>query len=106
MAGTNGSNGNTLKGLDPALIRKLASSGRARNVYGPRLKDFIDSDEAAVDPSEAWPLEFSEKKAQTMYQSFRKAVKDAELTDTVVVRLHEDKVYLMHTERCAVVTAD
>jgi len=109
MAGTNGrSNGTSteLKGLPPELIKALMGKGRARGVYGPRLKQFAESDEAAINPRESWPLEFEGKTALAMTQSFRKHIADADLEDVIQVVSHDGECYLVHKERAAIATQD
>lgn len=91
-----------IKGLPPELISKLMSSGRAVNAYGPKLAEFVESDEPGIDPREQWSLEFSGKKTSTLYQGFMTAVKAAELQDVILVKQYDGGCYLLHKERAAV----
>jgi hypothetical protein len=92
-----------MKGLDPAMITELMGNTRSRNTYGPKLLDFINSDEAAINPAENWPIDFGNKKATALYQGFLNAAKTAELTDVVLVKQYDGGVYLLHKERANVV---
>jgi hypothetical protein len=94
-------NGAKMKGLSTDLILKLAAGGRARNAYGPKLESFVNSDEAAIEPKENWPVEFSQKKATALYQGFLTAVKNAELGELIQVKQSDGHVYLLHKERVA-----
>lgn len=89
-----------MKGLDPDLITSLMSKGRQRNAYGPKLMEWIEnSDEAAINPKEVWPLEFGQKNASTLYQGFMTAIKNADLTNLVLVKKVEEDIFLLHKER-------
>lgn len=72
MSGTNGA----MKGLSRETIAGLMAGGRSRNAYGPKLIEFVDSDEPAIDVKEVWSMEFSAKESSTLYQGFidRKSV--------------------------------
>jgi hypothetical protein len=91
----------SMAGLSNDMILKLMAGGRARNAYGPKLKLFLDSDEAAINPAEVWPIEFGQKKATTLYQGFNTAIKEAGLNDTVQIKQSDGQVFLLHTERVA-----
>jgi hypothetical protein len=106
-------NGSAIKGLDIADIKALFANSRNRGVYGKCLHTLIeDSDEAAVNVRETWPLEFSETKAGAMYQSFRIAAKNAELidvegkSDVVKILRQKDDVYIIHMERFEALEAE
>lgn len=86
-------------GLDLTQIQELMGKGRLRGAYHDKFEDFINSDESAVDVAEAWPLEFGQKVATTLYQGFNNVVSKAGLGDTVKVINREGKVYLVHMER-------
>jgi hypothetical protein len=88
-----------ITGLSTDLIADLMASGRTRNAYGPKLNDFIESDEAAINPADVWPIEFGKKEASTLYQGFLGAAKKANLQDTILVKQSEGKVFLLHKER-------
>jgi hypothetical protein len=94
-----------LKGLSISEVRDLLSKGKSRNIYGPCVLEFINSDEAGVNPREAWPINFETTKASAMYQSFNKAVKDANLEDVVQVKQHDSECFLIHKERYALAVA-
>lgn len=100
MSDTNGSV--TLKGLTSDKVAELMANSRQRNAYGPKLIEFCESDEAAVNPSETWPVEFAGKKASTMYQGFRNAAEKAGLQDTILIKLSDDAVYILHKGRVSV----
>jgi hypothetical protein len=94
-----------LQGLSSEQIDELMASSRTRNAYAPRLVEFCDSDEAAVNPADVWP-EFKAKKASTLYQGFNNAVKKGQLEDTILVKLWNENVFLLHKERVAIVQAN
>src|SRR4029077_9063113 len=89
-------------GLDAAMIDTLLSNTRARNTYGPKTLEFATSDEAGVNVREAWP-EFKNKKVTALYQGFLGAVKNAELTNEILVKQYDGQVYLLHKERAGMV---
>jgi hypothetical protein len=89
----------TFKGLDPSMIEKLMGESRQRNTYGPKLVEFIASDEAGINPAEAWPLEFGKKNASTLYQGFLTAAKKAEVADQIRILQNDGSVFILHKER-------
>lgn len=95
----------TALGLSSEKITELMGAGRARNAYGPKLVTFMESDEAAINPVEVWPIEFQAKQASTLYQGFLTAVKKAGLEDQVLVKQNDGNVYLLHKERVAIALA-
>jgi len=88
-----------MTGLSADFISDLMAKGRTKNTYGPKLVEFIESDEAAINPAEVWPIEFSKKEASTLYQGFLGAAKKGELTDTIMVKQSDGHVFLLHKER-------
>lgn len=94
-----------MQGLPPEMIADLMANSKSRNVYGPKLLEFCESDEAAINPAESWPVEFGTKKATSLYQSFNSHIKKAELTEIVQCKLYNDTVFLLHLERVATVMA-
>jgi hypothetical protein len=95
-----------MKGLSPELILDLMSKGRTRNTYGPKLVEFCESDEAAINPAEVWPIEFGKKEATTLYQGFLTASKKANLTDTIMVKQSDGHVFILHKERVNIKLAE
>ena len=107
----------TIKGgIDPTLIAELIAGSRGRNMYGPKLVEFCDSDEPAIDVVEAWPMEFNGKESTTLYQGFRLAAEKAQLLGVAengkpaipaVLRIvqRNGNVYLLHNERVSLVQA-
>lgn len=93
----------TMKGLPSDLITSLMAKSRQHNAYGPKLLEFVNSDEAAINPAETWPLEFSGKKATTLYQGFRTAAEKANLSDQILIKQSDDNVFLLHKERVTLV---
>lgn len=89
----------TITGLPPDVIAGLMAKGRTRNAYGPRVIEFCESDEAAINPADVWPLEFGGKVASTLYQGFNTAIDKAGLKDTILVKKVEDSVFLLHKDR-------
>jgi hypothetical protein len=89
-----------MKGLSPDLINSLMAGSRTRNAYGPKLKEFMDSDEAAINVAEVWPVEFGGKKATTLYQGFRLAADKADIMDQVLIKMSDETVFILHKERC------
>lgn len=94
-----------LKGLPADLIANLMATSRTRNAYGPKLVEFDNSDEAAINPAEAWPIDFGGKKTSTLYQGFRLAIEKADLKDKITVKLSDDSVFLLHNERVHILLA-
>lgn len=90
-----------MTGLTPDQIAEILGKSRGRNVYGPKLIEFMESDEAAINVAETWPIEFGEKSATAMYQSFRKAAENAKVADQLSIRMLDGAVYLLHTEKVA-----
>lgn len=95
-----------MKGLDAGKIAFLMANTRTRNAYGPKVLAFAESDEAAINPVDVWPIDFGGKNVSTLYQGFRKAVTDASLEDTILVKRHEDMIFLLHKERATLVAQD
>lgn len=96
------SNGTSMKGLTSDMVANLMANTRTKNAYGPPLVEFCESDEAAINPVEVWPALFSGKKASTLYQGFRNAAEKADLTDTILVKMTDDTVFLLHKERVTI----
>lgn len=94
-----------MEGLSPDLIAELLTKGRQRNQYGPKLLEFMSSEEAAINPRDVWPAEFKNKQTTTLYQGFNKAAKDANLTDVLRISQVDGEVYILHTERVALAIA-
>lgn len=92
--------------LSNEVIAALMGKSRTRNAYGPKLIAFDESDDAGVNPVEAWPLEFGQKKPATLYQGFRTAIEKANLGEKIEVKRSEDSVFLLHKERVAVLMAE
>lgn len=92
-------------GLSQDLIANLLANTRTRNAYGPKLVEFLDSDEAGVNPVEVWP-EFAGKKATTLYQGFRLAAEKASLTEQLLIKLSEETVFILNKEKVAVMLAE
>ena len=90
------------KGLDASMIKSLMAQSRSRDTYGPKLLEFVESDEAGINPRDVWPLEFGEKKSSALYQGFNTAVKSAKLGEVVRVLQRDDNVFLLHNERMRV----
>jgi hypothetical protein len=107
MAGTNG---NGVNALSPELIAKLMASGRTRNSYEPKLKEFQASDEPAVNVREQWSVEFTGKKVTALYQGFRNVIQnieDEEVRDNLMVKQMDNDVFLIdRAKAAAVVLAD
>jgi hypothetical protein len=93
-------------GLSVDKIHELMGKGRLRGVYNTKLDEFVASDEPAVDVMDAWPIEFGNKQATTLYQGFRGVVDKAGLNDTILVKQTDGRVYLWHNERIAVKLAE
>lgn len=87
-------------GLNPAELQKLLASGRSRNMYGPKLVEFEQSSEAAVDvlSIDHWH-DLKGKEPATLYQGFTNALNKAKLTDVIEVKRVKDNVFLLHKER-------
>jgi hypothetical protein len=94
-----------ITGISVDLIAELMANSRNRNVYGPKLIEFMESDEAGINPAEVWPLECNGK-ASSVYQGFITAVKKAELQDVVMVKRHEESVFLIHRERAGLAVTE
>jgi hypothetical protein len=72
-------------GLDDAMIQELLGKSRTRNAYGPKLADFYESDEAAINVAETWPVEFGKKAPATLAQGFNIAADKADMKDKVQI---------------------
>lgn len=94
-----------MQGLPPEMIADLMANSRSRGIYGPKLLEFCESDEPAINPAESWPLEFHNKKASSLYQSFNAHIKKAKLEEVVQCKLYNDQVFLLHLERTKVFMA-
>jgi hypothetical protein len=102
MADSNGNgSANPLagKGLDPNQLAEVMAGARGRGIYGPRLKDFMESDEAAIEPAAVWPMDFEGKAASSLYQSFKAAAEKAKIDDEIRLLSTGGKFYLIHNER-------
>ena len=64
--------------------------------------EFINSDEAGINPAEAWPMEFGKKQASTLYQGFLTAAKKADVANDIRILQNDGNVFLLHKERAAV----
>lgn len=95
-----------MKGLSSDAVAELMANTRTRNAYGPKLLEFCESDEAAINPAEAWPMDFGSKKASTLYQGFRLASEKAGLNDTLLIKLSDETVFILHKERVEVLMAE
>lgn len=93
-----------MTGLDSDFIKSLMGKSRNRNAYGPRLLEFMESDEAGINPADVWP-EFAEKQATTLYQGFMLAAKRAEVQDQLLIKQYDDKCFILHKERVAIMQA-
>jgi hypothetical protein len=89
-------------GLDQETISKLMGESRQRNTYGPKLMEFINSDEAGINPADAWPVEFGKKNASTLYQGFLTAAKKANVANDIRILQNDGNVFLLHKERASV----
>lgn len=90
-----------MKGISAELITSLMANGRSRNSYGPKLMEFYNSDEPAINVAEVWPLEFAQKEASALYQGFLTAAKKAGIQDNLIIKRSEDNVFILHKERVA-----
>lgn len=88
--------------LDNDKITALLQNTKTKNAYGPQLLEFLESDEAAINPREAWPHLYGTKSAATLYQGFRNAAEKNNLSDTVSIRKVEDDVFILHKDRVAI----
>lgn len=88
-----------MKGLSNDELATLLGKTRTKNMYGPKLLEFVASDEAAINPRDCWPVEFGNAKVENLYQGFNNAKKTAKLENVVEVRRSEDNIFILHTER-------
>lgn len=95
-----------MKGLSADVISQLMANSRSKNTYGPKLVEFVESDEAAINPAEVWPIEFGKKESSTLYQGFLGAVKKADLAEQVMVKQSDGTVILLHKERVNLLLAE
>lgn len=98
-------NGNTGGGLSFAEINDILANGKGKNVYAPKLKTFLDSDEAGINPRSYWATELGTKSPSAVFQSFNNQVKSQGLEDTVLVKQSRGEVYLIHKQRYALAAA-
>lgn len=94
-----------MNGLSEDQIKDLLGKARGRNVYGPKLIEFMESDEAAINPKDTWPAEFQNKSASALYQSFRQAADKAGVADQLQISQVSGEVFILHKEKVAVVLA-
>jgi len=87
-----------LKGLSLDEISTILSTSRTRNMYGPKLLEFLESDEAAINPQDAWPTEFKDKKVTTLYQGFNNAIKNGNI-EGLEIRQMDEKLFILNTEK-------
>jgi hypothetical protein len=92
-----------MNGLSEDQIMELLGKARGRNVYGPKLIEFMESDEAAINPKDTWPAEFANKSASALYQSFRQAAEKANVADQLQISQVGGQVFILHKEKVAVV---
>lgn len=86
--------------LSDDFIKQLLGSSKTKGQYLTCLKEFVDSDEPIVNPREAWPLLFADKKASAMYQSFNNAkTKMNGQGENIRIINRDDEVFIMHTHR-------
>jgi hypothetical protein len=98
-------NGNgAVKGLSSDFINELMAGAKTR-AYGPKLLEFMESDEAGCNPRDNWPLEFGDKTATALMQSFKNAAKKAGIEEQLTFIKRENDVFIIHNERAAVATA-
>jgi hypothetical protein len=92
-------------GLSNDKILALYSDRRQKGIYGARLGEAIESDEAAFNPREAWPLDFSKKSATTLYQGFRNAADklDKGIAEDIDVIQRDGEVYVCFKSRIALI---
>lgn len=105
MNATLPNNASGMKGLSSDMVAELMANSRGRNQYGPKLLAFAESDEAAINPAEVWPLDFAGKKATTLYQGFRLAAEKAGLgapDGPILIKQSDDNVFLLHNDRVSV----
>ena len=99
MSDGNGATPKPMTGLSADVISQLMANSRSKNTYGPKLVEFVNSDEAAINPADVWPIEFGKKESSTVYQGFLAAIKKADLTEAVMVKQSDGMVFLLHKER-------
>jgi hypothetical protein len=87
-----------MAGLTQDQILQLLAAGRQKGVYRERLATFLNGGEAGISVSEVFP-DLAGKKTTSLKTGFEnvKKSKDApEGSDNVVIRVVEDKVYLIN----------
>jgi hypothetical protein len=83
---------------DEEILEAYAGKS-TRGVYELRLVEFAAMDEAGIEPSKQWPLDFSDKTASALVQSFRNAIAKNELEGQIELVQREGRVFLFSTER-------
>lgn len=102
-------NAKKMKGaLASDFINELMQSSRTKGTYGVSLLEFLnESDEAGINPREAWPHLYATKNAATLYQGFNNAAKKANVEALITIRKVEEDVFILHKERVTLaLTAD
>lgn len=94
-----------ITGLPADFISELMANSRQRNAYGPKLLEFLQSDEAAINPRDVWPAEFANKKSSTMYQGFNNAIKKGDIKGLRIAQ-HNDEVFILNTEKVEALLAE
>lgn len=89
-----------MKGLNPAEVAQLLSQPTGKKgIYGPKLMDFFNGDELAINPRDVWPTEFKDVKIVNLAQNFRNAATKAKILDLIQLRVVGDNLFIVHVER-------
>jgi hypothetical protein len=110
--------------LSKDKIKMLYQTRRVKGLYEDKLGEFIESDEAAINPYEVWPFEFPQyvakhtedgveveatgKSPTTVYQGFRNAANKLPeaLSSDIDVIQRDGEVYVCLKSRVELVLAD
>lgn len=91
---------NTETKMTDEFIAELLAGNKTKGQYEAHLREFADSDEAVINPREAWPLLYATKSASAMYQSFNNAKQKLNGTgEPIKILARNGEIFIMHTDR-------
>jgi hypothetical protein len=95
-----------MKGLSSNEVAELLATAKGRKgIYGPKLMEFFNGDELAINPRDVWPEEFAKVKIANLSQNFRNAAIKAKILDLIEFRTKGDDLFILHTERAKLAVA-
>ena len=92
--------------LTPEQIADILGNRKTKGLYEEKLQVYLDSDDAAIDVAEQWPLDFGKKSASSMYQSFGNAAKKLGVADVLDIVNRDGHLFILHKDRVELALAD